>query len=102
MTEYDTSLALDGYYYYLLRRGEKHIEMRKNQNNIEQGDIIRFMKGYDPENGTIYKKVTRVEHRLVENLENEIIDGLGLNNKEQVRDYSEPWVWLFWLEEVDE
>lgn len=74
--------------------------MRKNKRGIELGHIIRFMKGYNPEYGVIFRRVRDVYSKMTEDLTSREIKRLALDKRKQALDYSEGEVWLFSLEEV--
>lgn len=100
LEEFDTSLPMNSWYYHKLKNGEKTIEMRNERHGIEAGDKVRFMHGYDPENGHVIKEVKSVESKATDFVTDEEIEKLGLENRDQLEDYAtNGYVVLFYLKE---
>lgn len=68
--EFVTSLALeerDHHWFSLVESGEKTVEIRKELpwihrlgRPLQAGDVVRFMKGYNPRNGVVFRKIVRI------------------------------------------
>lgn len=99
--DYDTSLPLYSWYFYKLKEKEKDIEMRNNQRGVTEGDIIRFMNGYNPNNGAIYRKVSKIVEKNTDEITDREIQRLALDNRLQLENYADgDEVYLFYLKEA--
>lgn len=67
--DFRTSIPLKKEYFELIKSGEKNLHIDKDDYSmLWEGDLIRFMKGYDPENGSIIKEISKVERKCVDHI----------------------------------
>lgn len=55
--EFDTSIALKSKWFEKIKNEDKTVHIDKKDYNVEEGGIVRFMKGYNPDNGSVLRKV---------------------------------------------
>lgn len=97
---YDTTLALKGGLFDAMELGDKSVEIRNNRRGIERGEIIRFTRGYNPEHGSLLRKVTKIKEKNVLDITVQELITAQVQNLPWVLDYAEESVFLFHLEEL--
>lgn len=99
MTDYDTSIPLKSKWFELVRSGKKTVEVRRNCQGVHPGATVRFMKGYNPANGAVFRKIRAVSKvRPPEVSENDL--ARACLDRESLKDYANGGhVYLFYLEE---
>jgi len=60
-SNYETTIQLKKQFFDSMKKKDKKLEIRKTDHRLERGDVVRFTSGYDPENGEIFRKVTKIE-----------------------------------------
>jgi len=61
MNNYENTIQLKKQFFDSMKKKDKKLEIRKTDHGLERGDVVRFTSGYDPENGEIFRKVTKIE-----------------------------------------
>lgn len=97
---YDTTLALKGSLFNAMEAGEKTIEIRNRRRGIHEGDVIRFTKGYNPEHGSLVRRVVEVDEKNVLNVTVRELIAAQVRNLPWLLDYADGDVFLFHLEEL--
>ncbi len=58
--DFETSIPLKKKFFTLIDAEMKTTHIDKKDYGLEEGDIIRFMKGYNPDNGVVFREVGKV------------------------------------------
>jgi len=72
---FDTSIALKFKWFKKIERGEKTVHIEDNNYNVEEGEIIRFMNGYDPENGSVLRELVFRFSEIAELVPDGVLEG---------------------------
>ncbi len=102
--KHDTSIPLKSKFFEMMKNEKKWIHIDKKRYDVEPGGLIRFMKGYNPENGTVLRRVFHITKKLPVYL---TVDDLQRANVtvEWIEEYFDEMLlncWLYYLEYPDE
>ncbi len=100
---FDTSIALKKKWFEKVKSFEKIVHIDKSLHGLKayHGDqYARFMNGYNPENGSVIRRVKFIEKRQVKHLALEILD-MACVDSEWVKSYADldENVFLYFLQE---
>ncbi|KXA93990.1 hypothetical protein AKJ66_00040 [candidate division MSBL1 archaeon SCGC-AAA259E22] len=62
---YDKTLPLKGFLFDAMKAGEKTVEIRNYSRSIGENDVVRFTKIYNPEYGSLTRRVVEVNKKNV-------------------------------------
>ncbi|KXA90374.1 hypothetical protein AKJ61_00815 [candidate division MSBL1 archaeon SCGC-AAA259B11] len=97
---YNTTLALKGTLFDAMKAGEKTVEIRNHSQGISEDDVVRFTKGYNPEYGSLIRRVVEVDEKNVLDITVRELIAAQIRNLPWLLDYAEGSLFLFHLEEL--
>lgn len=102
--DFDTSIPLKLEFFEMMKNEDKWIHIDKKKYDVEPGGLIRFMKGYNPKNGVVLRRVLYIRNIIPVRL---TVDELQRANVtvEWIEDYFDNLLkgcWVYYLEYPDE